>query len=408
MGKIKKYAWIVLVIACLANFAPNYAQYQLSPFAPQLMEAFAMSPTQFSSIFTAVMIPAIVLSLAAGILADRFGLKIVIGIGLIISAVGATLRIFAGGYMNFIVFMFLIGVGATLLNANSAKIIGSYFPREKNVSMMSVYQSSATLAMAVAMGTTSLLQTTNTAFIVAAVLSMVVALLWILFVKNPEKNPLENKTSMPQTSVTKGLKIVAKNKVVWLTAFCLMGLTACATGMNAFLPTALSQRGIDAVQAGMISAFMTIGNFVGCLLVPFIAGRIGKNKPVLIVCSFIGTLGAAFAWSAPQGLLLMTGLLLTGGAISGMIPLLMPIPVQLKEIGPAYGGTAGGFVCTIQLLGTVVIPSYIIAPITGANMSLYYMLCGLCVAMSLILVFFLPDFGTKAVTRNVKTETVAN
>ncbi|MEG0566679.1 MAG: MFS transporter, partial [Hungatella sp.] len=158
----------------------------------------------------------------------------------------------------------------------------------------------------------------------------------------------------------------------------------------------------------VISSFMTIGNFVGCLLIPFIAGRIGKNKPVLIVCAAMGALGAAFAWSAPQGILLIAALFLTGSAISGMIPLLMPIPILLKEIGPEYGGTAGGFVCTIQLLGTVVIPSYIIAPITGTNMVLYYILCGLCVVMSLVLVFFLPDFGAKAVAKNAKAKPVSN
>ncbi len=399
MSNIKKISWIVLAIACLANFVPNYAQYQLSPFAPQLMEQFSMSPTQFSSIFTAAMIPAIVLSLAAGVLADKFGLKCVIGIGLVVGALGACLRIFANSYLSLMGFMILIGVGATLLNANSAKLIGSYFPQEKTISVMSVYQSASTLSMAVAMGTTSLFASVSGAFTVAAVLSVGVMLLWWIFVRNPEKEAGPQMPEMPQVSIMEGLKIVAKNKYVWLTAFCLMGIIACATGMNAFLPTALATRGIDAVQAGVIASFMTIGNLVGCLLVPFVANRIGRNRPVLLVCSAIGILGAAFAWRAPEGIMLMAALFVTGASLSGMVPLLMPIPVQLKEIGPAFGGTAGGFVCTIQLLGTVLIPSYIIAPITGTNMNLYYILCAACVLLAFVLAFFLPDFGKKAAAR---------
>ncbi|WP_195268473.1 MFS transporter [Eubacterium sp. 1001713B170207_170306_E7] len=399
MKKTKYLAGFVLFAACVANFSPNYSQYQLSPLASQLMEMFSMTPSQFSSIFTAVMMPAIFLSLVAGILADRFGLKRVVGFGLGFTALGTCLRIFAGSYGTLVVFMFMTGIGATLLNANGAKFIGSYFPPEKNVTMMSIFQAAATLAMAVAMGTTSLFPSVSSAFVFAAGISLAALILWLVFARDPKQEASAGVAELPRDTIAEAMRIVVRNKYVWLTAFCLMGIITSATAMNAFLPTALAERGIDAVQAGVVASFMTIGNLCGCLAVPFIANRLGKNKPVLAACAIIAAVGSAFAWRAPEGPLLIASLFLTGACLSGMVPLLMPIPVQIKEIGPLYGGTAGGFVTTIQLLGVVLLPTYVLTPLAGGNMTLYYLLCGLCVCMSIVTAFFLPEFGRKAISK---------
>ena len=42
-----------------------------------------------------------------------------------------------------------------------------------------------------------------------------------------------------------------------------------------------------------------------------------------------------------------------------------------------YAGTAGGFIATLQLAGTVIFPSYIISPIAGTNYGLMFVLFAL-------------------------------
>lgn len=397
MKKNQKLGLLVLSVACIANFAPNYAQYQLSPLASDLMTAFNISTAQYSSIFTAVLIPAIILSIIAGILADRFGLKRVIGIGLCITAFGTCQKVFANEYLVLIFCMFLTGTGATLLNANGAKLIGSYFSKEKSVTMMSVFLGSATLAMAIGMGTTNLLfGSLKSAFVFSAVLSLLGMVLWLAFVREPQKDRTTDiKIEENNPGILEGLKIVLRNKYIWLTGICLIGAVGSATAMNALLPTALVQRGVEEVEAGFIASFMPIGNLIGCLVIPLIAYRFGKNKPVLIFCAVIGALGAAFAWMAPEGLLLVLALFLTGATLSGIVPLVMPIPIQMKEIGVTYGGTAGGVVSTIEMVGVVIVPAYIIAVLAGNNMTFYYLLCGVCALAALITILFLPDFGRK-------------
>ena len=72
---------------------------------------------------------------------------------------------------------------------------------------------------------------------------------------------------------------------------------------------------------------------------------------------------------------------LNGTLRSGVIAALMMTPVLLKEIGPKNAGTAGGFIITLQLLGCVVVPTYLIVPLAGGNMTTFFSLGTVCFAL---------------------------
>jgi len=384
------------LIASIGLFSPNYTQYQLSPLATQLMGGFQLSMSQFSAIFSAPMIPAIFIGLISGLLVDKYGMKVIIGIALILTALGTCLRIFADNYLSLYLTMIMVGLGATFLNPNSAKIVGSYFPPEKISSRVSILLASATLAMTVGMATTALFPSVKSAFSVAAGISIIAALLWILLMKDPKRDAAES-GPVSSVSMKESLGIVLKSKAIWVVGFCLFGMLACNVAMSSFLPTALIGRGISAVSAGIYSSITTVGYLVGCLVMPIVTNKIGRMKPVLFILAILAGIGAALAWSMPQGVLLGSGLFLTGAAISGMMPLLFSLPIQLKDIGAKYAGTAGGFTSTLELLGAVLIPTYVITPIAGSNMSLFFLLCGVCMIAVAALVLLLPEvMGEKA------------
>jgi NNP family nitrate/nitrite transporter-like MFS transporter len=56
-----------------------------------------------------------------------------------------------------------------------------------------------------------------------------------------------------------------------------------------------------------------------------------------------------------------------------------------------YAGTAGGVGSTLQLLGAVVIPSYILIPILGANYPALYGIAGVLCLVAAACVFMLPE-----------------
>ena len=90
----KNTKWLIFIIVCLAYMPGSYAQYQLSVLAPELMQSFGLSTSQFSSLFTAPMIIAIFLSFAGGIISDKVGSKKVVSLAFLVAVAGLIGRIF--------------------------------------------------------------------------------------------------------------------------------------------------------------------------------------------------------------------------------------------------------------------------------------------------------------------------
>jgi NNP family nitrate/nitrite transporter-like MFS transporter len=397
------YSWIMLSVSCLCFFSPSYTQYQLSPLAPQLMSQYNLSMGQFTSLFSAPMIPAIFSSLVAGLFADKLGLKKVIGLALAISTLGSCWRVIADDNNTLMISMILSGFGAAFLNANGAKIVSTYFPAAKISPLMSLLLASTTLAMILGMGTTGLFPDITTAFLFAAILSALATLLWFFVIKSPLETRIAN-SSIPSLGIS--LQVVMKSKVVWIVGFSLMGLTACNVAISSFLPTTLIERGMGEFTAGIYSSIMMTGSLFGCLFFPMVANKIGKTKPFILSLSLVSAIGAGFAWNAPTGAILGASLFLTGSALNGLMPILMSIPIRLPEIGPLYAGTSGGFTSTLQLLGGVIIPSFVITPIAGANMMLYYILSGFCMLAVAGLGILIPELGVESIEILSKSEIV--
>lgn len=386
-----KAVYLVIAGAFLVNFAGNYPQYQLSPIAHLLMEKYQLGLTQFSSLFSAAMIPGIVLGIVAGVICDRFGAKKSIAIAGMISLIGVVGRIFAYNFSSLFVCMVISGIVNTFLNSNLSKIIGSWVHPDKIGIAIGVALAGATASMAVAMGTTAMLPSIKTAFIIAAVISVAVLIFWVFFVRDNQENDRDQLHVQP-AGIMEGLKIVAKNKHIWTAGIAVGLVLSGSMCLNTFLPQALQGvRGMDAVKAGVLTAAIMFGNIAGSIIGPVICMKIGKMKTYLLSFCVFGGAGVAFAWLAPEGILLMAGLFMTGFFLSGLIAQLLSIPVMLPEIGPRYAGTAGGFLGTVQLLLGVVLPSYVIAPIIGDSFRTLYIVGGVLVVIAGVLTLRLPE-----------------
>lgn len=388
------YRWVILFIMAFGVFGPNYTQFQLSPLAPQIIETFGLTNTEFSSVFTSPMIPAIIFSLIAGLLVDKYGAKKIIAIALMVTALGTIWRIWTGSYLTLFASMFLTGIGITFLNANGPKIIGSWFPPEKVGTMTGIFLGIGTLGMTLGMGTTAMLPSIKSAYTIAALISVIAFILWVFLMKTPPT--IGTQGAPPSAKILDSLKVCIKSTNVWVVGFALLFLFGLNLIISSFLPTALGQRGVDPVAAGVYGSMVTFGNLAGCLTMPMLAAKLGRNKPIILTMALIGAFGGAFAWLAPVGFPLYLALFITGVAIGSLMPMLVSIPIQLPEIGPKYAGTAGGFVSTLQLLGAVTIPTYIAAPIAGDNFYLFFIIGGVSALLTFLLSLALPEVGRKA------------
>ena len=373
----KNRKWLVFTIMCLAYMPGSYAQYQLSVYASELIQSFGLTTSQFSSLFTAPMIVAIFLSFVGGMISDKVGSKKVINISFVIAGIGMIGRVFANSYMPFFLCMALTGFSNMFVNINASKITASWFEQEKLGILMGIFGFCGQLPGAFATATTAVLFDSRTsAFIVSAIFCISVFVLWLLFVKDKPEDT------------------VLSNKGVWLVSICIMMALGSTVTLSTFMPMALqTMYGIDMKVCGTIASMLTLGNCIGSITGPIVFSKIKNVKVFVSGAAVLSFAGIIMCWRFPSIFVLHILVLYTGIVLGASMPIFLSAPVLLEGLGTKYAGSAAGVISTLQLLGAVLIPTYILTPIAGENYSLLFMLASICMVIMFLCGLLLPQFG---------------
>jgi cyanate permease len=390
------YRWAILAVTMLVGFIGSYAQFQLPPLAYKLIPALHMSSSQFAALMAGPMTGAIFICILGGTLADRYGVKKVVAVGLVLAVIGCTFRYAVTSFWPFFFLMILVGLSSALLTSNLAKLFGAWFPQEQMGTVMGIYMISIALAMFSGTATTALFPSDASAFIFSGVVCFLILILWLIFAKNkPEGTP-----GPPILPAIQYLGKAARSSGIWLAGVCMFFVMGSFMTFTDFLPQVLHDlRGIDAVKAGVYGSLSTLGGAFGSFLGPVICHRLGVMKPYLVIISLLGAAGTFWSWQLPVGTTMVIALMLAGFVQSAVTPTILSLPMLLPEVGPVYAGSAGGIIATLQVLGAVLVPTFIITRLAGSNVTVLYGLAAVCFALIIIPVLFLPEVGSRALAK---------
>lgn len=389
MKRTKSMVLLVAVLIFFGLFLGNYGNYQLSAIPGSVYEAFHLTDAQFSSLMTAPMLPSILFSIILGILVDRYGISKMVAICFVVAMGGFILRVFAADYTTMLIAMALTGLGCTILNSNLAKIISSLYPMEKVGTIVGIMMAGSTGSMAVAYATTAMFPTLQAAFWLTAVVSVVIAVLWIVFARERIFQN-EDAPAMEAVPVSESLKVCFRSRNIWLAGITLMTLMGAAMVVSNFQVSMLvNVKGLTEAQAGTFGTVLMVGAVLGSVFVPVFVAKAPSRTPLMVL-----VLGIITAFSMIGMVTLpVAGIyvcsFLNGALRSGVIAVLMSIPVMLKEIGPKYAGTAGGLVVTLELIGAVIIPTYIVVPMGGGQLVSYFYIGTVFMLISTVVGFIL-------------------
>jgi NNP family nitrate/nitrite transporter-like MFS transporter len=361
------------------------------------MPALHMSSSQFAALMGGPMTGAIFICILGGTLADRYGVKSVVAVGLALAVIGCTFRYAVTSFWPFFFLMVLVGLASALLTSNLAKLFGAWFPPKQMGTVVGLYMVSIGLAMFSGTATTALFPSEASAFISSGVACLVILVLWLVLVKNkPEGAP-----DLPALPAIQYLGKAARSSSIWLAGACMFFVMGCMMTFTDFLPNVLHQlRSIGPVQAGVYGSLVTLGAVFGSFLGPVICNRLGYMRPYLILIGLLGAAGVFWSWQLPVGPAIVIALILAGFLQSAVTPTIISLPMLLPEIGPVYAGSAGGIIATLQVLGAVLVPTFIITPLAGPNVTVLFGLAAICFALITIPVLFLPELGSKAQAAN--------
>lgn len=392
-----KMPWGLLTVAVLLNFCTWAILFSIPPIEALISGDLLVSHFQTGLLFSAPIVMIVIAAIPAGILADRMGIKKVIGIGAIIALIGALLRGIATGYPDLLIFSLIFGLGMGLTFANLPKLARSCSQPEQTLLIMGILTGFGVLGgvgIGLAITVPLLYPLTNSyqgVFDFWSILLLIITILWWVMVREPPCP--HGKVELEKISFTE-IKQTLKNRVLWFLAFILFLHNFFFYTWSGWVPTYLLEKGISLSTAGLMTSVMLWVGVPTVILVPILlSGRHIPRKSFIWIPSVIyAFLSGAILYASQFSLWFLM-------IIAGIINILrfntlltLPVEIMPKE----HAGTASGVVVSIGYMGAVVGPLIAgqILDMTGTLQSVFVIL----IVLSLIttgFAFLIPKNSTK-------------
>ena len=385
------YRWVILAIMSFLFFAVNYSEFELAGVAGSIFGSLHLSPFEFGLCLFAPFLMNFAFGIPLGMFADRFGTRAVGGTLLCVATAGLVGRAYAvTGFASLFFWMLVFGSSMVFVNTLGPKILRRWFKPEHMSIAMGTFIGFAGLGVGLGEGTAALFSGVAGAFSFAWGLLAIATLCFLFgFRARPAGEP-----DPPTQPVLEFLDVAAKNRYVWLAGTAVLFFFAAWVGTAGNLPSALTQiKQISPAAAGLLGIPLGFGGALGGFFVPVILRRVRSIKIWLATAVALGAALMVASLAVRFGP--MTWICVAAGAFiaNGLLPLTIPFPVMLAEIGATYGGSAGGIVSLLQMAGGFFIPTFAIALVAGANQSKTFAALFALYLMSAIFVLALPERG---------------
>lgn len=329
--------WVVAAMMWAA-IAINYIDRTvLSAAAPRIQSDFHLSAVQMGIVMSAFFWSYALLQLPAGMLADRFGQKKILGLAVLWWSLATAVTGVATGFKSLVALRVALGVGEAGAYPSNAGIASRWFPRKERATVAGIFDSGSKLGGAVALPLIALLLALfdwKVTFAITGALGIVWCVVWhVVFRDSPADHPRVNAAELAHirddqpVDVRDEVRDAARNTVPWRRLFAHRNIWAMCIGFfminyNSYffitwLPTYLvKERGMGLMEMGVMASLpLLISMFVEVLAGwasdrVYASGRLSltaTRKLFLIVgllmASSIGF--AAFAQSAAMAVVLL-------------------------------------------------------------------------------------------------------
>lgn len=316
------------LLICLIGFAAFFSSYLRIPVMPLLADTLGAGPAQVGSINGAFMLTAGLLSIPAGLLADRFGRKVPIIAGFAATAASSLLvtRCHLPGEM--VAAYVLFGAGLAAFAPGMLSLVADVMPSQLLGKAYGWYTTAIYVAMTLGPATGGYLAKAlglREVFVVSGGLLALVTLLALLAL--PE-GPPRHKTDLH--AILSASSELLHNRSLLA---CLLATVGSCIGFGVFLtflPLYAALHGYDPSQVGLIFAAQAITNVVGRVPIGSLADRVDRRQLVAAGLVLLAVALAALGQVAPLGQLMVCavvmgmGMALTFTAIGALIAEIVP------------------------------------------------------------------------------------
>lgn len=347
-----RYRWVMLGLLWLLYFSFGLVTRSSSPLVTPIIRDLGMSYGQMGFVLGSWQMTYIALAVTAGIIMDRWGIKRSIFAGALIISLSATLRAFSTGFITFLLFVALFGVGGPMISIGCPKTIALWFKGKDRGTAVGIYTTGPWIGNMTSLAATNsvvmpLLDFSwRMTFISYGAMAFVLAMFWWFFAKDTNTDTDNQSERFNPVQVLADLMKVPYLRIILVCGLLSFGI---GHGFSAWLPKILEAKGYSPTFAGIGAATPFIASIPAVLIIPRSVPPHFRGK-IIALLTVLGTI--SILWVVATPLPPVVGLLMYGASGTCLMPLLVLTLMETPEVASKYLGSATGvFFCVAEIGG---------------------------------------------------------
>jgi len=378
----------MLSLLCLLYVAFGLIARAVSPLVTPIVRDLRLSYTQMGFILGSWQLTYIVVSIIAGTMVDRWGVRKTLLGGTVVIGLSSVLRYFPKDFGGMLGAVSLFGVGGSMISIGGPKAISIWFEGRSRGTAIGVFLTGSWIGSILALALTNSFVMPligyrwRYAFLLFGVFTFLVALLWWFFARDTESSVSTD--DLNAMDVFGRLFRIRQVQIVMA-----LGLLTFATlhGFSNWLPKILEARDFTPALAGFTASLPLLVGIPSILVVPRLVPPEWRGR--FLSCCALGILVALILAFTTSGSLQLAALVLFGVIISPFVPVLVLILMDIPEVGSTYMGSAGGmFYCVAEIGGfTGPLMMGALVDITGGFLAGVLFFAVLCLAFAVLTLY---------------------
>lgn len=399
------YRWWVLAASVLVFiFTFGMGWTYIVMVVPQVRADLGLSLADWGSLWSAIALGTMLAAIVGGVLGDRFGIRRIVGLGVVLMGAALVLRATASGFLSMYAWMLLFGIALALTFPNVPKALGMWFPPREfglaNGVSQAGYGMGSALATVLTPLVLGLLGGWRPLTSMLGFASIALGVLWVLTVKDrapvtpPADGSHQADAGESDLGAVAAIRQVLRVRDVWILAGCYMLFLGGYIGIIGYAPTYfVEEQGMTPTAAGFVLSLLMWAFVVGSLILPALSDRIGLRKPLYIPGMLVS--GACMVLAAYTTGYSLWVVAIMWGLLGGVGPIAFVVPLEMDGVGPILAGSAVGIALTAGYLGGMLSP-IIGMSLVEINPLAGFVFWGGCYALAGLLFMGLKETGPRA------------
>lgn len=389
------YKWVVAAMAFFAVLgAIGFARFSYSAILPSMQEGLGITAAQAGSLTSWNLAGYTIMALIGGLLASRFGPRIVVTGGVAATAVGMLLTGLAGDIVSASAARLLTGLGNGAALAPSIALMGAWFEPRRLGLASGIVPAGSSFAMVLVGPTVPNLIAAGGSdgwrfawFVLAAVAAALAVATFVVYRDHPYDATLAQQ-KRPRAKID--LKGIFRSRYAWhLGIIYLIYGFAFAIYFTFFQKRLVADLEVASQTAGVLFVLLGIGGTVSPVVFGAVSDRVGRGRTIALAFLIQAVAALLFALWPNIVVLALSGFMMGAGALC--MPSLIGAACG-DEFGSVAASASLGFVTIFIGIGQAAGP-YVggLMADTYSSLAPSYVLSGGVFVVGMVIALFLRD-----------------